>query len=70
MKCTVNGALIKVSSGFALISLMITLNMTGAILVDLGILVILNERYYKAHQPECISSQDSHFINVQPIVTQ
>jgi hypothetical protein len=39
-----------------MISLMITLDRTGATPVDLGILVILNERYYKVHKPECISS--------------
>jgi hypothetical protein len=37
-------------------SLMIPLPGTGATLVDLGILVILNERYYKVHRPLCISS--------------
>jgi hypothetical protein len=47
-------------SGFAVISLMITLNRTGATRVNLCILVILNERYYKSTRytslSACISS--------------
>jgi len=47
-------------SGFPVISLTITLNRTGATRVDLCILVILNERYYKSTRytslSACISS--------------